>query len=625
MSKSIIRSIKNVTNGYSPIQIRVRNATSNDPYGPADADKAALASMTYDPAAFTEIMDMLARRLSDPGKYWHHIRKSLIVIEYLLVSGSMDVVDWVRNNIAQISTLKEFVHRDEEGRDQSSIIRAKAKEICELVADSDRLTAERTAAADQQRRHFVPSPAHYAPPGYPPPGHRSSPPAVPPRTRTGGSVLDDSADPYLREVLEESRRTAVEDEARREATVHESEDNDLRRAIELSEEEARREQALHLTQVQTQPTAAMTYTPFQTQAQSHQLAVDASTVPKSTNTDLLVDIFGPAPTAMAASKSPFASPFTTAASPYSSPPSQASLAPAASASPFAATNSQSPQTTSSVPLHQQPMYTSSPFGFPAANTTSVPQHTQSPFSQDIFGSYLPQQQQQPSAFAQPSIFWQPQQSPFQNTPNTTFAAFQKPATTGTPAAAPISSTTPAAPTGIFAPTASAPSKTTTSPFGSTMTYGPTPIGAVPPAPAPSATMPSVPTARFGAVPLSATMPTSAATPASASAPAATITPWFGGAQSNTQTTSSPFVPATTSHSPQTTFSPPTYTAPTYSAPTYTSSYASNLVSQTTGGAPVRSNNPFMTSPTVGATSPPPPSASAQHHQQKSSINDFSLI
>lgn len=62
MSK-VVRSVKNVTKGYSSVQVKVRNgasvmstteypradppATSNDPWGPTGTDMAEISSMTF--------------------------------------------------------------------------------------------------------------------------------------------------------------------------------------------------------------------------------------------------------------------------------------------------------------------------------------------------------------------------------------------------------------------------------------------------------------------------------------------------------------------------------------------------------------------------------------------------
>ena len=154
----VLRSVKNVTKGYSSVQVKVRNgkrahpptnmllshpislvfaATSNDPWGPTGTDMADIARITYNrsvdfPIAtplqprklmkssstdFYEVMDMLDKRLNDKGKNWRHVLKSLKVLDYCLHEGSELVVTWARKNIYIIKTLREFIYLDEDGRD----------------------------------------------------------------------------------------------------------------------------------------------------------------------------------------------------------------------------------------------------------------------------------------------------------------------------------------------------------------------------------------------------------------------------------------------------------------------------------------------------------------------------
>lgn len=61
---------------------------------------------------------MLDKRLNDHGKNWRHVFKSLIVLEYCLVMGSENVVRYAKENMHVIKTLKEFMHVDEQGKDQ---------------------------------------------------------------------------------------------------------------------------------------------------------------------------------------------------------------------------------------------------------------------------------------------------------------------------------------------------------------------------------------------------------------------------------------------------------------------------------------------------------------------------
>ncbi|KAL9093118.1 MAG: hypothetical protein Q9159_000477 [Coniocarpon cinnabarinum] len=144
MSKSMVRSVKNVTKGYSNVQVKVRNATSNDPWGPSGTDMGEIAQMTYNNSTdFYEIMDMLDKRMNDKGKNWRHVLKSLKVLDYCLHEGSEVVVTWARKNIFIIKTLREFQHVDEEGRDVGANVRHSAKELTSLILDEERLRAER--------------------------------------------------------------------------------------------------------------------------------------------------------------------------------------------------------------------------------------------------------------------------------------------------------------------------------------------------------------------------------------------------------------------------------------------------------------------------------------------------
>jgi epsin len=66
MSKGLVRSgygaassrqytdflSKNLIKGYSNVQIKVREATSNDAWGPAGAEMRDIAEITHDPYAF---------------------------------------------------------------------------------------------------------------------------------------------------------------------------------------------------------------------------------------------------------------------------------------------------------------------------------------------------------------------------------------------------------------------------------------------------------------------------------------------------------------------------------------------------------------------------------------------
>ncbi|CDR36726.1 CYFA0S01e03862g1_1 [Cyberlindnera fabianii] len=215
MSKAFKRSIKNVVSGYTSAQVKVRNATSNEPYGPSQGEMEDLVELTYEHTEFLDIMDIIDKRLNDKGKNWRHVAKALTVLDYLVRCGSENCVRWSRDNLYIIKTLREFQYVDEEGHDQGSVIRVKAKELTSLLRDDERLRMERDLRASRRNgRH---------------------------RTREDFNNDDETEEERaLREALEESKRTAEEDERKRRAAN--GEDDGLEAALRLSreEEEARR-------------------------------------------------------------------------------------------------------------------------------------------------------------------------------------------------------------------------------------------------------------------------------------------------------------------------------------------------------------------------------------------------
>ncbi|EXJ95061.1 hypothetical protein A1O1_00179 [Capronia coronata CBS 617.96] len=231
MSK-VVRSVKNVTKGYSSVQIKVRNATSNDPWGPTGTDMAEIAALTFNnPSDFYEIMDMLDKRLNDKGKNWRHVLKSLKVLDYCLHEGSELVVTWARKNIYIIKTLREFQYIDEDGKDVGQNVRISAKELTSLILDEDRLRSERSDRKLWKAR--VSGIDEYAPQAIAGPVPR-------PRQRAR-SGADDEYDSEMQQALEISRREAereARNKPRQPTNEVDEQDPELKRAIQLSKEEA---------------------------------------------------------------------------------------------------------------------------------------------------------------------------------------------------------------------------------------------------------------------------------------------------------------------------------------------------------------------------------------------------
>ncbi|XP_044719118.1 ENTH domain-containing protein [Hirsutella rhossiliensis] len=210
----VMRSVKNVTKGYSSTQVKVREATSNSPWGPSGTQMSEIAQMTFNTSTeFYDIMDMLDKRLNDKGKNWRHVLKALKVLDYCLHEGSELVVTWSRQSIYIIKTLREFQYIDEDGRDVGQNVRVAAKELTSLIVDEERLRAERS-----DRRSWKSRPRR-------------------PRERR---PMNEEEDAEYRLALEASKHQEEEDRKKRESRQDDDDDDDLAKAIKLSREEDER-------------------------------------------------------------------------------------------------------------------------------------------------------------------------------------------------------------------------------------------------------------------------------------------------------------------------------------------------------------------------------------------------
>ncbi|XP_066443016.1 epsin-3 isoform X2 [Eleutherodactylus coqui] len=150
-TSSIRRQVKNIVHNYSEAEVKVREATSNDPWGPSATLMAEIAQMTYS-AEYSEVMIMVWRRLNDSGKNWRHVYKGLMLLDYLIKNGSNKVVQESNENIIAVQTLKDFQFLDKDGKDHGINVREKAKQIVSLLKDEERIKQERVQAQATRRR-----------------------------------------------------------------------------------------------------------------------------------------------------------------------------------------------------------------------------------------------------------------------------------------------------------------------------------------------------------------------------------------------------------------------------------------------------------------------------------------
>uniref|UniRef100_A0A1A8PM33 Epsin 2 n=1 Tax=Nothobranchius rachovii TaxID=451742 RepID=A0A1A8PM33_9TELE len=152
MPSTIRRQMKNMVNNYSDAEKKVREATSNDPWGPSSSLMSEIADLTYNVVAFSEIMNMIWKRLNDHGKNWRHVYKALTLLDYLIKTGSERVALQCKENIFAIQTLKDFQYIDKDAKDQGINVREKSKQLVVLLKDEDRLKGERSQALKTKER-----------------------------------------------------------------------------------------------------------------------------------------------------------------------------------------------------------------------------------------------------------------------------------------------------------------------------------------------------------------------------------------------------------------------------------------------------------------------------------------
>ncbi|KAG0250553.1 Epsin-3, clathrin recruitment and traffic between the Golgi and endosome [Actinomortierella ambigua] len=140
---------------YTEMEQKVREATSNDPWGASGTLKQELAQATHNFQYFNEIMPTLFKRFHErEPREWRSMYKALVLLEYLVTNGSERVVDEARGHISTIKVLRNFQFVDENGKDEGINVRNRAKEFAEMLSSVDRIKEERKKAK-ANRNKFV--------------------------------------------------------------------------------------------------------------------------------------------------------------------------------------------------------------------------------------------------------------------------------------------------------------------------------------------------------------------------------------------------------------------------------------------------------------------------------------
>ncbi|KAI3648073.1 hypothetical protein MP228_005927 [Amoeboaphelidium protococcarum] len=157
--KSTITKVKNAVMNYTEMEAKVLEATNNDPWGASSTLLLEISRGTSSYQYFNEIMPMVYKRIHEPQQNgtpqkWRQVYKSLQLIDFLLKNGDRRVIDSVRDHCYDFKALSQsFKFVDEKGKDQGINVRHRAKEIVELVNDTERLSMERDKAAANRNKY----------------------------------------------------------------------------------------------------------------------------------------------------------------------------------------------------------------------------------------------------------------------------------------------------------------------------------------------------------------------------------------------------------------------------------------------------------------------------------------
>ncbi|KAI8336124.1 hypothetical protein BC941DRAFT_428371 [Chlamydoabsidia padenii] len=136
------------------MEAKVHEATNNEAWGASSTLMLEIAQGTFNYQYFNEIMPTLYKRFTEKeASQWRQIYKALVLLEYLVKNGSERVVDDARSHISMIKIMRNFHHIDEKGKDQGLNVRNRAKELADLLSDTDKIKAERKKAKHNRNKY----------------------------------------------------------------------------------------------------------------------------------------------------------------------------------------------------------------------------------------------------------------------------------------------------------------------------------------------------------------------------------------------------------------------------------------------------------------------------------------
>lgn len=151
--RDIRDKVTNVVMNFTEPEIKVREATNDEHWGPHGSLMQEISQYTLTYEHYNEVMSMLWKRMFQEKENWRATYKSLILLNHLIKNGSEKVVTSSREHMYDLKSLENFSYHDEKGKDQGINIRVKVKEIIEFIQDDDRLREERQKAKKNRDKY----------------------------------------------------------------------------------------------------------------------------------------------------------------------------------------------------------------------------------------------------------------------------------------------------------------------------------------------------------------------------------------------------------------------------------------------------------------------------------------
>ncbi|XP_050674882.1 clathrin interactor 1 isoform X5 [Leptidea sinapis] len=153
--RELADKVTNVVMNYTEVEGKVREATSDEAWGPTGQQMQELALATFTYEHFPEVMSMLWRRmLHDNRSHWRRTYKCLLLLSYLVRNGSERVVTSAREHIYDLRSLENYTFVDDLGKDQGINVRHKVRELIDFIQDDEKLREERKKAKKNKDKYI---------------------------------------------------------------------------------------------------------------------------------------------------------------------------------------------------------------------------------------------------------------------------------------------------------------------------------------------------------------------------------------------------------------------------------------------------------------------------------------